>query len=466
MASSAQHRKINTNPPRDAPSAGAGKLSSCYCSWSRSRKFHLESNLPGLLKKEFILMLSEIILEPYPHRSSHHWDSSARFSELFGRSEEVVLLCNNAFEGLNRQGSSRVVLLPILPTCPPNLRSFVKEQANKSGQHSPLRETKKTSILSKFFALSKFGPVWIGEEVVFAYRAAKCLGKLRSSVRQTLRVFIPTADQPGAFCFAFLLIIANLGRGKVEISARLVNSNPRFVHRWLTIYFFLLRRISCISMANEIPANLRLLAQQRYLAKGDITSVPYPPKPSNLSPSYVSGNRDTLVVSILGRPSLSKGSFDLPDLLPKVYAGTRELEFRIQGGDSVAHWKSSSETGYRVTNLPSELPRTQFLSEIQKSDFLLLPYRSSIYFATGSAMFFEAADLEVPVIARAGCGFASLVEDEGLGFSFNSREALEAILATDDLKLQCQIFRKRLSAYNVRRLETVQVWFEGSKREM
>ena len=169
------------------------------------------------------------------------------------------------------------------------------------------------------------------------------------------------------------------------------------------------------------------------------------------------------MLSLLGRPIVSKGSTDLALFCQPNILSAISLRLRLQGGPTVL--RPLEAVGFDmslVTDLGEDLSRAELDEEFLRADVLLLPYRSEIYYATGSAMFFEAMDAGIPVAIRSGIGLEREVISHGLGIVFDSPEGLRDGLIRMSADLASGEMQTRIEVYNASRQEICKRWTDSS----
>lgn len=163
-----------------------------------------------------------------------------------------------------------------------------------------------------------------------------------------------------------------------------------------------------------------------------------------------------LTLGSLGSARPDKGFDALAGLIPRLLA-FRDKEIEILVQEATQSWGYEYETTLtslrnysQIKFLPGYLTHEEMNDSIKKCDVLLMPYDVDIYEFRGSAMLFEAADLEIPMIVPSKTGLGEVVRKYGLGATFNDEAdvllALKVLLQIDSKTL-----KNRFSSYNLQR---------------
>ena len=318
----------------------------------------------------------------------------------------------------------------------------------------------KARLFTSILLVVKSAPGWLFRVIRFQISASRFVWRSRKSFRTLDQILVPTGDQVGTFPILVVLGLLCLRTRRVDLHVRLVNSEPGLCRRWLRRYSKVLSIWYRVRLAPEVEANVRHTMLERYAHLYTWCAVPIPPRMTRSKPQRETGN-GPLVVSLLGRPLLSKGSADLAKFLSSSKLSPGSIQLRLQGGAMVLRPLEEARFDMsQVVDLGENLSRAELDDELLLADVLLMPYRSEIYYATGSAMFYEAMDAGVPVAVRSGIGIEREVIAHGLGLVFDCPNTLQHGLSRVSLDLGTGAIQGRIEAYNVTRIKTAQNWTE------
>jgi glycosyltransferase involved in cell wall biosynthesis len=198
----------------------------------------------------------------------------------------------------------------------------------------------------------------------------------------------------------------------------------------------------------------------KYFSNTYITEYPYNPKPQGTR------KRNQINIGVLGSARPDKGFEQLAHVIPLVAASRigNRTQFIIQGStfswgqkyDEVLHLLQQFS---KVRLLPGYISDFEMKSTIASCNYLLLPYDSSTYQFRGSAMLFDAADLEIPIIAPTGTGMGSVIRRFGIGATYSEiSEIPDAIQYLS--KIKQKEFNARFRIYNDYRDSGIRKFFE------
>jgi glycosyltransferase involved in cell wall biosynthesis len=190
-----------------------------------------------------------------------------------------------------------------------------------------------------------------------------------------------------------------------------------------------------------------------------VTGVSICEYPQNLEISKKQRNQTEsrlLTLGSLGSARPDKGFGALDGLIPRLLAfKDKEIEILIQ--EATQSWGYEYETTLtslrnysQIKFLPGYLTQEEMNDSIKKCDVLLMPYDVDTYQFRGSAMLFEAADLEIPMIVPSKTGLGEVVRKYGLGATFND-EADVLIALKVLLQIDSKTLKNRFSSYNLQR---------------
>ena len=173
-----------------------------------------------------------------------------------------------------------------------------------------------------------------------------------------------------------------------------------------------------------------------------------------------------ITVGSLGSARPDKGFTRLALFIPKILAAFGP-KIRVTIQEGVMSWgyeyeKTLSELrSYKaVSILPGYLPSLEMKRAIENCDILFMPYDEGTYEYRGSAMLFEAADRNIPMIVPSRTGLGEVVRKYGIGATFSSEadliSAFNSILQTEP-----SVFRARFAEYNNQRVRSFRRLIEG-----
>lgn len=290
--------------------------------------------------------------------------------------------------------------------------------------------------------------------------------KVISSIRKLDKKYVftssdkfifPNADLMTVFAL-FLWLMFRKKKRLPRIKLRFINvfENYNLPHilgmkQLLGMSKLLNHRIKCVS----IFAETNRYKDQLSNFADNISVAPYPPV-------MVTKNRMRLVpkkskfmtVGVLGSARPDKGFTEIPILLNYLAQQSFSVKVNFLVQESVESWgfeydhaKFLLQTNKHVELLPGYLDHNTILENIQKCDLLLLPYDKSIYRFRGSAMLFEAADLNIPVLAPSHTGFGETIRRFGIGWTYGHLSEIPQLLAGLD-HLQFRLKVQNLENYN------------------
>lgn len=159
--------------------------------------------------------------------------------------------------------------------------------------------------------------------------------------------------------------------------------------------------------------------------------APIPPR--NLVPTRNYGQ--PYVLGFIGSARENKGFDNIPAILEKLVDCKVEFKALIQLANF--EWPSYRDTYNKlidrfynqVTFLPGACSEDALQNALQNIDFLILPYKLENYRFAGSGLLYQAADLNVPILASAGVGFEWDIIEFSIGDVFQDFEVLPQLIS-------------------------------------
>jgi glycosyltransferase involved in cell wall biosynthesis len=172
--------------------------------------------------------------------------------------------------------------------------------------------------------------------------------------------------------------------------------------------------------------------------------------------SSSSFSKKNFTVGSLGSARPDKGFTKLKGLVTRILAAHgSNVKVVIQEG--LTSWNTeydltlSELRSYpQVTFLPGYLTQKEMQNAVNVCDILLMPYDEPTYEFRGSAMLFEAADLQIPILVPSRTGLGEVVRKYGIGATYTSESDLNRALEVV-LKLDSKILAARFQEYNSQR---------------
>ena len=198
----------------------------------------------------------------------------------------------------------------------------------------------------------------------------------------------------------------------------------------------------------------------KYLAKSEICEYPNIPKKTKIRDSK------KIVIGFLGSARPDKGFEKLKDIIPIVNMcnSSNGVDFAVQG--STTSWgRKYDETLNLLRQFPSTRILPGYISDEEMQEIiascttLLLPYDTETYAFRGSAMLFDAADLNVPLIVPAGTGMGATVRRFGIGTTFSEFSEIPSAINYVS-QLSHEEISNRFSIYNDFRNSSVRKFLE------
>ena len=156
----------------------------------------------------------------------------------------------------------------------------------------------------------------------------------------------------------------------------------------------------------------------------------------------------------------------LKDIIPIVNMcnSSNGVDFAVQG--STTSWgRKYDETLNLLRQFPSTRILPGYISDEEMQEIiascttLLLPYDTETYAFRGSAMLFDAADLNVPLIVPAGTGMGATVRRFGIGTTFSEFSEIPSAINYVS-QLSHEEISNRFSIYNDFRNSSVRKFLE------
>ena len=161
-----------------------------------------------------------------------------------------------------------------------------------------------------------------------------------------------------------------------------------------------------------------------------------------------------IVIGFLGSARPDKGFEMLKIIIPITNSSNLENKVHFIVQESTRSWGNSYD---ETLNLLRQFPLTKILpgyisdqemrETISLCTALVLPYNVGTYAFRGSAMLFDAADLNVPVIAPSGTGVGETIRRFGIGSTYSNIAEIPSII-NSILELSQLEISKRFKNYN------------------
>lgn len=168
-------------------------------------------------------------------------------------------------------------------------------------------------------------------------------------------------------------------------------------------------------------------------------------------------NSSLLTFSFLGAARPGKGFEDIPKLISLL--GVLDLQFKVFIQQAVYSWPEYETTMEQLKTfptiiefLPSDLSQVHLEQILKKTDILLLPYKENDYKIAGSALFFLAAEYEIPTLTKTDVSFAWDIETYKLGATYKGEE--EFVVKMRSMTNNSEIYNFEL--YNQDRLAAIE----------
>lgn len=140
-------------------------------------------------------------------------------------------------------------------------------------------------------------------------------------------------------------------------------------------------------------------------------------------------DRGFLNIACLGGARPDKGYFDILQLSQKTQetfgpTNKKKIIFSVQSMSSQNldyNWNYQAEIA-RSENIQLLKPRLsdeELSHEIQRADFILLPYSQDTYASRGSAILFDTLPYGKPILGVGGTGFGDSIKHAGIGLTYN-----------------------------------------------
>jgi glycosyltransferase involved in cell wall biosynthesis len=187
----------------------------------------------------------------------------------------------------------------------------------------------------------------------------------------------------------------------------------------------------------------------------------YPQNRNFLSGKLSSKPKNVLTIGSLGSARPDKGFTKLRGLVARILAAKgQDVEILIQEGTFSWGYEYdltlSELRGYpQVRFLPGYLTQKELEAAVNKCNVLIMPYDEEIYEYRGSAMLFEAADMNIPILVPSKTGLGEVVRKYGLGATFTSEADIVAALNAV-IEIDPRVLKRRFDEYNVARQKNFQ----------
>jgi glycosyltransferase involved in cell wall biosynthesis len=187
----------------------------------------------------------------------------------------------------------------------------------------------------------------------------------------------------------------------------------------------------------------------------------YPLNRNFLTGKVSSKLKNVLTIGSLGSARPDKGFAKLRGLIARLLAAKgQDVEILIQEGTFSWGYEYdltlSELRGYsQVRFLPGYLTQKELEAAVNKCNVLIMPYDEEIYEYRGSAMLFEAADMNIPILVPSKTGLGEVVRKYGLGATFTSEADIVAALNAV-IEIDPRVLKRRFDEYNVARQKNFQ----------
>jgi glycosyltransferase involved in cell wall biosynthesis len=187
----------------------------------------------------------------------------------------------------------------------------------------------------------------------------------------------------------------------------------------------------------------------------------YPQNRNFLTGKLSSKPKNVLTIGSLGSARPDKGFTKLRGLVARILAAKgQDVEILIQEGTFSWGYEYdltlSELRGYpQVRFLPGYLTQKELEAAVNKCNVLIMPYDEEIYEYRGSAMLFEAADMNIPILVPSKTGLGEVVRKYGLGATFTSEADIVAALNAV-IEIDPRVLKRRFDEYNVARQKNFQ----------
>jgi glycosyltransferase involved in cell wall biosynthesis len=278
------------------------------------------------------------------------------------------------------------------------------------------------------------------------------------------RLVLPNGD---LLCSnSIIRIVKKLGKNNSpKIAIRFINvmenvGIPKLLSKKSTLKSLraLERKNFHIKITSETDNYRRFLA--KYFSHTALCEYPTVPKSKNLKISQKT------VIGVLGSARPDKGFNELERIIPILNSSNfgNDINFIVQS--STESWgKNYEHTLSLLRDFPSTKILPGYISDQEMQEIissctaLLLPYDTNVYEFRGSAMLFDAADLNIPIIAPAGTGMGTTIRRFGIGATYSLIAEIPSAVNFVSLLSQEEI-DKRFSIYNDFRSSTLRKFFE------
>jgi hypothetical protein len=321
-----------------------------------------------------------------------------------------------------------------------------------------LRKNKKNKLV--FFCERLFWYLQNSKKMKIALQQLFDIEKIDSQDR----VILPNGD---LMCTnSIIRVVQRLGK----------NSSPRLAIRFINVMenagipkLFskktMLRKLRSLERENY---NLRITAETenyrlflaRYLANSGICEYP------EVFKVKTSKNSNEIVIGVLGSARPDKGFEELRQIIPMLKSSNfrNSISFIIQG--STTSWGTKYDETLNMLRqfsstkiLPGYISEQEMDEAISSCTALLLPYDVGTYAFRGSAMLFDASDLNIPIIAPSGTGMGTTIRRFGIGATYSSFTEIPSAISFVS-QLNSEEIGKRFAIYNNFRSSSLRKFLE------
>jgi glycosyltransferase involved in cell wall biosynthesis len=202
------------------------------------------------------------------------------------------------------------------------------------------------------------------------------------------------------------------------------------------------------------------LSLAKYLTNSGICEYPIVPKTIKIKSSK------KIVIGFLGSARADKGFEEIQKIIPIVKSTNlvKDVNFFVQ--ESTISWGIRYDETLNLLRqfsstriLPGYISDQEMNEVLSSCTMLLLPYNSQTYAYRGSAMLFEAADSNIPIIAPAGTGMGTTIRRFGIGATYSNIAEIPVAIKYVSSLSQEEI-SMRFKIYNNFRNSTLRKFFE------
>jgi glycosyltransferase involved in cell wall biosynthesis len=179
---------------------------------------------------------------------------------------------------------------------------------------------------------------------------------------------------------------------------------------------------------NPVKIGFEVQAYKKFLFSQGIPSKLLhwaPPPLADRNSSYGASRIPNL--GFLGMAKERKGFDQIPEIMLAFAKNGIKTSWTIQG--TLFPWQTYTNTLEKINDIakshdfplkliPANVDLAELTSLLRGCDALVLPYDSESYAKNGSAIFYQAVELGVPMIAHSGLGFSDDLLSHNLGLTY------------------------------------------------